>query len=278
MSGVETNDLNGDYRWEDIRDSTITSSLRTYSWGPVDGTPRVSIGIGPRSGVVILGTRLECETDSNMIEVTSSRWRFLLCRLGANIPVKLLHGPWTQDQLSFHEALLQGGARIDPRNTTLREIAKRGLTEAISCDDYRAVDLLVPEAMEFQYNQSHQENYFEPNFCEARFDMDVWDDSKDWIRTPAQRRTLGVEPDTEHLKVAVIERECRRKIVKRLLWASFSNINRADHAVVDWAEKKKEQGDSIGQWLADQLSRSGDRNRELMERDASYDGECERRS
>lgn len=38
-----------------------------------------------------------------------------------NIPVKLLHGPWTEDQLSFLQALIDGGAYLDPENTTHRE-------------------------------------------------------------------------------------------------------------------------------------------------------------
>ncbi len=272
--GVETTEWDEDNIMRNIEDVTITPSLRTYSWGPVDGTPRISIAIGPRNGLVILGTRLECETDSTMIQMNSPRWRCLWCQFETNIPVKLLHGPWTQDQLSFLQALIEGGADLDPENETHREIAKKGLTEAISDDDYRAVDLLMTRAMKSQYGQCHKDNYFEPSFVEARFVMDTYDGARDWVKSPMERRTLGVKPDTEHLKVAVIERECRRKIVSRLLWARSSDIDRADPAVVDWAEKKKEEGDRNGQWLLDQLTRSGDRDREerqRWERSSSYD-------
>ena len=260
--GVETWELNEDRTIRIVTDETITQSLRTCSWGPVNGTPRISIGIGPRNGLVILGTRLECETDPAMTQMSSSKWRCLRCQFKPNIPVKLLHGPWTQDQLSFLQALVECGAAIDPENETHREIAKQGLTEAISGDNYRAVDLLMTEAMESQYSQYQKDNYFEPSFVEARLIMDAYDDFRDWVESPRERRTLGVKPDTEHLKVAVIERECRRKIVKRILWARSSDVDRADPAVVDWAEKKKEKGDRNGQWLLDQLTRSGDRDRE----------------
>lgn len=76
--GVETRGCNEDFTdYIIIKDVIITSSLRTYSWGPGDGTPRISIGIGPRNGLVIVGTRLQCETDSKMMEMTSRRWRCL---------------------------------------------------------------------------------------------------------------------------------------------------------------------------------------------------------
>lgn len=265
--GVETTDWNEGEMIE-VGDVIVTPSLRTFSWGPdvPGGTPKISIGVGPRNGLVILGTRLQSETDSTMLTVTSRRWRCLWCEFDTKIPVRLLHGPWTQDQLSFLQALIEAGADLDPTNETHRQVAKQGLTEAINGDDYRAVDLLISEAMESQYSQSLKDNYFEPSFGEAEFVMDVFDRSRDWIRTPVRRTTLGINPDTEQLRLAVIERGCRRKIVKRLLWAKFSVIDRTDAAVVQWAEKKKEEGDRNGQWLLDQLTNSGDRNRMELER------------
>ena len=141
-----------------------------------------------------------------MLEMTSRRWGCLWCQFETNIPVKLLHGPWTEDPLSFLQALIDGGAYLDPENTTRREIANSGLTEAIKKDDYRAIDLLSTRAMESQYSQYYGKTYFEPSFCEAEFGMNVWDDSRDRIRNPRKRGTLGVKPNTEHLKLAVIER------------------------------------------------------------------------
>lgn len=114
--------------------------------------------------------------------------------------------------------------------------------------------------MESQNSQYDEKNYFEPSFREAESIMDAWYDSRDWIRYPRKRGTLGVKPNSEHLKLAVIERGCRRHIVKRLLWAESPDIDRADPAVVDWAEKKKEQDDRTGQWLLDQITKSGDKD------------------
>lgn len=98
---------------EDLSYVTITPSLKTYSWRPVDGTPRISTGIGPGNGLVILGTRLRCETDSNKMELSSRRWRSLRCGDLTMIPVKLLYGPWTEDKLSFFRALKEGGGALD---------------------------------------------------------------------------------------------------------------------------------------------------------------------
>ncbi|CAD6587091.1 MAG: hypothetical protein ASARMPREDX12_002744 [Alectoria sarmentosa] len=249
--GVEEKGWNEDYTdYNIIKDVIITSSLRTYSWGPGD---------------VILGTRLQCETDSKMMEMTSRRWRCFWCQFETNVPVKLLHGPWNEDQLSFLQVLIEGGAYLDPENNTHKEVASSRLTEAVKKDDYRAIDLLSTGAMESQYSQYDEKNYFEPSFRKARFIMDAWDDSRDWIRGSMKRRTLGLKPNTEHLKLAVIERGCRRHIVKRLLWAESSDIDRADPAVMDWVGKKKEQGDRTGQWLLNQLTKSGDKDREEKE-------------
>ena len=262
------------------KDVAITSSLRTYSWGPVDGAPRKSIGIGPRNGLVMLGTRLKSETDPKKLDMTSRRWKFLSFGYHTRIPVKLLRGPWTKDRLYFLHALIETQAYFDPQNETQRRMAKQSLTQAIREDNYRAVDLLTIAAIESQYSQSYEDNYVEPSFIEAEFLMDVCDGSRDWIRTFEKRRTLGITPDTEHLKLAVIERGCRRKIVKRLLWAKSSvidRIDRTDPAVVHWAEKKKEEGDRNGQWLLNQLTESGDRtlrHLEIMRRwggSSSYD-------
>lgn len=273
--GVDTRGWipNEDHTGYGIKDVSITPSLRTCSWGPLDGTPRVSVGIDPRNGVVFLRTWLKCENDSRMIQTTRRRWRCLWCDFHPNIPVKLLHGPWTENQLSFLQVLIEGGAKLSPDKKAYGKIAKNGLMEAIREDNCRAVDLLV-----IGYEEGHGDDYFQPGLSELEFAMNLEGDFSDWIRSSTKRRTVGIEPDTEHLKLAVIERGCRRNIVRRLLWAKLSGIDRANPAVVDWAEMKKEQGDIVGEWLLDQLTRSARRYDEVndiveqpKERYPSYD-------
>ena len=129
------------------------------------------------------------------------------------------------------------------------------------------MDLLITEAMKDWDSQSHRGRYFDPNFGEAQSVMDACSHTTDWIKDTVQRRTLGIKPDTEYLKVVVTERGCQRQIVERLLWAKFSSIDRADPSVIGWTESKKEQGDEIGQWLLDQLACSGYKDREWMDDD-----------
>lgn len=102
-----------------------------------------------------------------------------------------------------------------------RDIAKKGLTEAIREDNCRAVHLII----------------------------EVWTSSLPLSMTWKEAWTFRIKPDTEHLKVAVIERGCRRDIVQALLSAQSSDIDRTDTAVLEWAENQREQGDGRGQWL-----------------------------
>lgn len=235
-------------RRQGFSDVILTSSLTTYSWGPIEGTPRISFGIGPRSGLFILGTRLNCEIDSKTEKMASQRWKSLRCNVyNTVVPTKLLYGPWTTDQLSFLQALIDAGSYLDPVNKTQREIAKRGLTEAIREGNYRAVDLLTSGLTQSQYNNCHNDKYFEPSFSEADFVTDIFADDRDWVEYPEKHRSLDIVPDTENLRIAVVESGCRKNNVKRLLGVWFSDIDRTSPAVVAWAKKKEEQGDVIGQ-------------------------------
>ncbi len=66
-------------------------------------------------------------------------------------------------------------------------------------------------------------------------------------------------PDIEHLRLAVIERGCRKDIVGCLL--NMENKIATDPILVKWAEKMKEQGDEKGQWLLEKLEKNESRRR-----------------
>ena len=72
-------------------------------------------------------------------------------------------------------------------------------------------------------------------------------------------RSLKLMPNIEHLRLAVIERGCRKDIVGCLL--GMENTISTDPALVKWAEKKKEQGDEKGQWLLEKLEENGSKRR-----------------
>lgn len=66
-------------------------------------------------------------------------------RLGRKqlIPAKLLQGPWTTDKARFLYYLAWLGLRIDWENSTLGEVASRGLDQALAERNYVAVVALI---------------------------------------------------------------------------------------------------------------------------------------
>ena len=216
---------NDDYTARKVKNVAITSSLETYSSGSnVDDTPSASVGIDLLKGWFVL--RGIHGIDGILCKLPDCYSKIMPSHFEPIIPVKLLHGPWTEDRLSFLYTLNESGARIKPANSTQVEIAKKGLTEAIRDDNYRAVHLITK----------------------------LWDTSSVLSATDKEGRSLCITLDAEHLHIAVVERGCRKKIVQRLLWAMPSFVNLTDGLVVQWAKAKREQGDIVGQWLLNQLA------------------------
>ena len=201
--------LNEDNIEEDFKNVAFESRHQTCVWGPDDDTLKVTLGISSQLGVLTL-------TALRGTDFSSQSWNCLWIRdTSPVIPLKLLHGPWTGDKLSFIDVLYYSGAQIDQTNQIHMEMVRKGLMEAIREDNHRAVDVI----------------------------MRCWDF---WPSDPPSL----ILPETAHLRVAVIERGCRRNIVKRLLRMGPLEI---DPTVVSWAEEKKAQGDESGQWLLDEL-------------------------
>ncbi len=197
--------LNGDNTEEDFKTVAYDSLHQSRVWGPDDDTLKVALDIDSQLGVLTLMTQ-------RGTDVRVQEWECLLVRDKSTvIPLKLLHGPWTGDKLSFIHALHCACAQIDPKNHIHREMARQGLMEAIREDNCQAVDLLTRP----------------------------W---RIWSSDP--------QPISEHLRVAVIERGCRRNIVKNLLRMGSVEI---DPTLMSWAEEKREEGDESGQWLLDRL-------------------------
>lgn len=222
----------------DINDYTIGSTINRHFWSAERGGPMLHIGICPLTGELILWRGRQGATSPDAVERIMHHWTWALRKFDTKIPVKLLHGPWTEEQLSFLFVLSVGGAEFDLDNKMHRDIAKKGLTEAIRGDNYRAVRLIT----------------------------EAWASSQPLSMTEKEARTFRIKPDTEHLKVAVIERGCRRDIVQALLLAKSSDIDYTNTAVLEWAENQREQGDRRGRWLLVLLAESQHRrSTEYME-------------
>lgn len=212
----------------DINDYTIGSTINRHFWSPKRGGPMLQISICPLTGELTLWRGLQGATSPDAVRWFKDHWTWELRKFDTKIPVKLLHGPWTEEQLSFLFVLNVGGAEFDLDNKMYRDIAKKGLTEAIRGDNYRAVRLIT----------------------------EAWASSRPLSMTWKEAWTFRIKPDTEHLKVAVIERGCRRDIVQALLSAKPSDIDYTNTAVLEWAENQREQGDGRGRWLLVLLTES----------------------
>ncbi|KAL8849217.1 MAG: hypothetical protein Q9221_005795 [Calogaya cf. arnoldii] len=236
----------------------ITSALMAKSWKLDDEVSKAAIGIGRRTGLVLIGSRLTCQNDKTMCSDRSRRWRSLFCPCGpSQIPAKLLSGPWTDEKLHFLEAVLEAGAYIT--NKEHDALAEKGLMDAISEDNYRAVDILATRSCDEQYEDPHklEGTFAEPSMGEAGFTFDLsMEGVSAFVDTLMPRRTCDIHPTTEHLKAAVIERNCPKMVVRRLLFAQWAKIDAEDAAIVEWIEEKKKAGNEKGKWLECQLEKS----------------------
>lgn len=212
----------------DINNYTIGSTINHHFWSPERGGPMLHISICPLTGELTLWRGRQGATSPDAVEWIKHHWTWALRKFNTKIPIKLLHRPWTEEQLSFLFILNVSGAKFNLDNKMYRDIAKKGLTEAIRGDNYRAVHLIT----------------------------EAWASSRPLSMTWKEAWTFRIKPDTEHLKVAVIERGCRRDIVQALLSAKSSDIDYTNTAVLEWAENQREQGDGRGQWLLVLLTES----------------------
>ncbi|KAL8670186.1 MAG: hypothetical protein Q9168_005264 [Polycauliona sp. 1 TL-2023] len=245
-----------------------TYALAARSWKLEDGVqrpawdldPQASLVVGRRTGLVHFGYLRQCKCEKKGWHFWSGGFKCLNCRYGpCPIPAKLLTGPWTDEKLHFLEAVLEGGATIT--SAEQENLAHRGLMDAIKEDDYRAIDLLAVIGRDEQYLDPHrmEGQYVEPSMAYAEFDLGALDeDASAFVKTHwLERRTCGVRPTTDHLKTAVIEKGCRKMIVRRLLFANKADIDRQDSSITTWMmESQLISGNSKAAWLQYQLKSS----------------------
>lgn len=65
---------------------------------------------------------------------------------------------------------------------------------------------------------------------------------------------LGLRPDTELLRQAVLDYGCNREVVETLITTSESDIDLLDETIWSWADKARRMGNIDGDWLKNQLS------------------------
>ena len=232
-------------------------------WWPTDvEDDLVCVGIGLGDGLVTIWKTYDLDyfegvepTDyDDKPEPPWSKWRLLSCAEGCRIPVRLLHGPWNSEKCALLECLVRGNATVDWIGTTDGEVAKQGLLEAIRGDNVRATLALL-----------ERDGYITPMDCypveffdEFSFDDTLSDDEADLpcklsaYRDIPVRKGVGVPVTTEHMRIAILEKGCQRKLVSDLLYyAGFCRCV-IDDEIHEWAITNSNKMNDDAIWLLEQ--------------------------
>ena len=251
-------------------DKIQNQGLAMRSWNSHQADSTIAIGILPRIGVVMVGSNIPKRMGYWLFDVQSDRWRSFVCPWDCKLPEKLLRGPWVDKKLRFLRLIVESGACLMTNDQ--RNVAEQGLLDAIREDNYRAVDIIAVESIDARRsNDAYMEGtHVHPSFRDAEFDFGKGNggatDNELRVNYLTRRITIGVRPSTEHLRAAVLERGCRKRIVRRLLFARSLIIDRRDPAIAKWIEERHREGDEKGSWLQYQLDRS-ERLQSLKKRD-----------
>lgn len=166
----------------------------------------------------------------------------LCCYSGCRIPHKLLHGPWSITKCVHLERVFRGGAKLDFSGaTTDEEVAARGLRDAVTEDNVRAMHDLIGRAgiRECKLMGKDGRSCFFPERAEV-----------------FGRMCVGVVVTTELFKF-VLAKDCSLFVLGSFADAINIRVNWKDKAITSWAIKKRNEGDERGQWLYDRLDDAG---------------------
>ncbi|KAA6413819.1 MAG: hypothetical protein FRX48_02181 [Lasallia pustulata] len=185
---------------------------------------------------------------SEIVTMLRQNWR-----ISCYVPSRLLHGPWTNEKCDFLELLLKMGVLVDLLD---REIAEKGLEDAIRERNIRALRLLKPfhELHDFERSRE-QESGAEGEYERGHIIQEFESHECVCVSIP-NRWHAGVFPSTSHLRLAVIECDCPPDIVYHLLSGRICRVDLEDRELVSWAVERKKHGDWRGKWLLKLLRRA----------------------
>lgn len=209
----------------------------------------VRVGIGLRDGLVTVWEAVdhgpEFDTQDQM-QRWHMKFRILSCVEGCRIPGKLLHGPWTDEKCEFLEIAIRGNATVDWIETTNGEVAKQGLLQALREHNAWAMRLLLtrlptpPDTFRTQYYPD----------SEARTKKKA---SISSFREDPARRGVGIVPEYEHLRIAVLEEGCDKDVVNALIDCPGFAVNIDKTEVWEWAFMEGIRGNERANWLRQQF-------------------------
>jgi hypothetical protein len=185
----------------------------------------------------------------------------------ANVPEKLLHGPWTQENGDFLKQLTDTGCIIDVNSPTAMAAATRGLEDAIREESEVAIQALV----------SFKGHYIEDSRYEELIETLVQEPSPNpgkWLFIKGKEWDsmggLELEPNRDHVLLALQRPQARKSILQALLSDSDPiNISPQDRDIRAWitqrniADASLPRGEfRLGKWLSVTLRRAHRRKRE----------------
>ncbi|KAL8728732.1 MAG: hypothetical protein Q9166_005219 [cf. Caloplaca sp. 2 TL-2023] len=145
---------------------------------------------------------------------------------GCEIPIKVLHGPWTESKVNFLHSLMNASAGLDWETSNNGEVAENSLKEAILQGNMSLLQVLLRK----------------PNVCLSQLEI------YSWPYHPSVPLTQ------EHLRMAIFQGGCKRDIIRMLLQRGHTNGLRLDDGdMADWAIAKDEEGDERGTWLLQEI-------------------------
>lgn len=219
---------------------------------PSEGDPdmgNVQVGIGLRDGLVTLWTPSPDDTsieDYKIVPRQHMRWRILCCLEGCRIPDKLLHGPWTAEKCEFLEILIRGNATVDWIESTSGEVAKQGLLQALREHNAQATRLLLARPLTSPDNEFTE--YYANEEARAMNQPSISSFREDPVR-----RGVGIVPEAEHLRIAVLEEGCDKDVVNALLNAPHPAISLNETEIFQWALMEGIHGNERANWLRQRL-------------------------
>ena len=204
---------------------------------------KVILGLSPQEGLMTLhmhNLAAPLPSTFNDLKPTTFYTRFRILSLSpqAQIPVRLLRGPWSSSKIELLELLVRGNASIDWIATTAGEVAENGFLDAIYEGNARALRAL----------------------CVCTNDTTPGE-RKDAGYNVIPTRGVGVIPEQKHLLLAV-QHGCREDVVETLINAPKSRVDLQQSDLTRLLIAMHGQHHPQTRWLRDRVE--VDRTRRLI--------------
>ena len=237
-----------------IKEGPLTD-FKEWQWPNQTATIRVDMYIAFREGrITLMAREFEELPPTNLVDYQS---RLIFCVPNCRIPVKLLHGPWSDDKCEELERISRGGGRIDQTGSTMdEEVAEAGLRDAIVEEKQRAIIALVGSFTKYgiaAVGEDCPTCFPDEEVCGCTCERQFY------------RHCVGLTIGTDHIKLA-LAKDCSYPVLYSLLDALKLDIDWEDPHITAWAVQKRKEDDERGQWLLDRIAGSCITKSDLKER------------